>query len=1143
QPLATWPGLRSCRSSMVGRGWLTLTPEQQDQFFARLREEVNKYQVMRGLAKLEFGQPLLAHPNLELYVAADSKHPMARMGCTVCHEGNGEETDFVLAAHTPKSKEERARWKRDYYVRTAGILPEQNFETAEHHWTRPMLVPKYSEAGCVKCHSKAADIAVHEDKPAATRINEGRFLFTSLGCINCHLVEELADSRKVGPDLSHLGEKVTRGFAENWILFPHDYRPSTNMPHYFLQENNDEKSETGGGDADPVLRTRTEVVAMAEYLFAASDGYAREAPPEDLWAALKDESSAAAKAAAERGRRLFGATGCLACHANLAYRPDDENGVAGASLGEQWIVNDQWSKLFALAQWAQTQKALRLKARAVTNARKDGLDPAEVRLGEEAKELLALDKEDGGKGIALPALQKAFEESFGPNGYDVTAARRRLRDSRGVLPFKGVLPQVDPRELEGLALSEEEQALAEISEEASTGLYEIAAARYAAMSYVQRVEYAMRHFNNAYDTLFKPDRIRGPIFTRFAPELSSMRAKFADYERAVAWLYDWIKNPRHYSSYTKMPALRLQRGLFPAVDPQTGEVAAEKVDADQALDIAVYLATLNDNAEFAEKAAKTLPEQDGQDARAYAAKRDELLRTLLGGLNSAAGTEAILRDEGGAMSEQLVRKLVRSLGEAEARRRVAAMDLEQRRWMFLGDKMIGHYGCYACHQVRGYETAARPGTELTAWGEKQLTQLDFAFFEHAFEHEREKDPRFRHLYPFDCEKLIACAGTNPPEEIEHTLASFAWHKVRNPRIYDRKKLKGPYEKLKMPNFFLNDEQADAIVTFLLSRKPARVNPSLQVDYAGTPAGRIADGRNLARELNCVACHKIDGNAAVMHQYITRIEGDHAVFDEVNGPPWLRGQGAKVRNEWFYGFLNNVQMLRPWLKVKMPSFHLDTAQGTRLVEYFVGLSQQESAWLAETLMPVERYLADAKRLTDRTVLAEREPRPGTAGDEPLIGNDPVAQTGNSSDAQGADAKPADAAQLPPGADWYQKEALSRQAKALRDYAVANRLVSPSALNPTDNTPEDLAAAHAEIVEKAAFLQRLYNVEYPFSRSGGYVPSETAAADGEVLFYELKCLACHVFGDPTVPGAQAHPTAPNLQLTESRLHSDWVRMWLE
>ena len=69
---------------------------------------------------------------------------------------------------------------------------------------------------------------------------------------------------------------------------------------------------------------------------------------------------------------------------------------------------------------------------------------------------------------------------------------------------------------------------------------------------------------------------------------------------------------------------------------------------------------------------------------------------------------------------------------------------------------------------------------------------------------------------------------DPHVEIMHTHASFARHKLLNPRIWDREKFKKPYEKLKMPNFYLTDEESEALVTYMLSRRPARVADSVKI---------------------------------------------------------------------------------------------------------------------------------------------------------------------------------------------------------------------------------------------------------------------------------------------------------------------------
>ena len=46
---------------------------------------------------------LRAHPHLDMYLSPNSAHPLKTMGCSVCHEGSGQETDFVLAYATTRT--------------------------------------------------------------------------------------------------------------------------------------------------------------------------------------------------------------------------------------------------------------------------------------------------------------------------------------------------------------------------------------------------------------------------------------------------------------------------------------------------------------------------------------------------------------------------------------------------------------------------------------------------------------------------------------------------------------------------------------------------------------------------------------------------------------------------------------------------------------------------------------------------------------------------------------------------------------------------------------------------------------------------------------------------------------------------------
>src|SRR5207253_2658470 len=54
----------------------------------------------------DFPQPYKTHPKLALMVGSNSKHPMEKVGCTVCHAGAPQSADFTLAAHTPRDPEQ-----------------------------------------------------------------------------------------------------------------------------------------------------------------------------------------------------------------------------------------------------------------------------------------------------------------------------------------------------------------------------------------------------------------------------------------------------------------------------------------------------------------------------------------------------------------------------------------------------------------------------------------------------------------------------------------------------------------------------------------------------------------------------------------------------------------------------------------------------------------------------------------------------------------------------------------------------------------------------------------------------------------------------------------------------------------------------
>ena len=84
-----------------------LSAQQYKQLEDRYRFElvgiVNKARAEKGYPLLDASPVELTHPNLAIYVDIDSPHGMDAIGCTSCHDGSGNETDFVLAAHTARA--------------------------------------------------------------------------------------------------------------------------------------------------------------------------------------------------------------------------------------------------------------------------------------------------------------------------------------------------------------------------------------------------------------------------------------------------------------------------------------------------------------------------------------------------------------------------------------------------------------------------------------------------------------------------------------------------------------------------------------------------------------------------------------------------------------------------------------------------------------------------------------------------------------------------------------------------------------------------------------------------------------------------------------------------------------------------------
>ncbi|MCR4336476.1 MAG: c-type cytochrome [Candidatus Omnitrophica bacterium] len=319
------------------------------------------------------------------------------------------------------------------------------------------------------------------------------------------------------------------------------------------------------------------------------------------------------------------------------------------------------------------------------------------------------------------------------------------------------------------------------------------------------------------------------------------------------WLYNWLKDPHRYHPKTLMPDLRLSD--------------------EEAADAAAYLSQ-EKNTEFM---AKKVPAID----------------------------EAVLNK----IVDELLQK---NMTPKQSQQKLQTMLLDEKLH-FAGQKLIGSYGCYSCHDIKGFENYKPIGTELTEEGSKDTDKLDFGFV-----------------------------------DIEHRKEAWFTQKLKDPRIFDMHKIRMADEKLRMPNFYFSDQEIEAIVTALMGlvedgtvekKKMPRTTKNLYME----------EGQEIVRQFNCQGCHEIEGEGGVIQEDVISwlVNYDNRSPEEANAmrlsfsPPNLIGEGKKVHSQWLFEFLHEPTSIRPWLKARMPTYRFNTAHLNALVKYFNAIDSKRS----------------------------------------------------------------------------------------------------------------------------------------------------------------------------------------------------------
>jgi cytochrome c2 len=328
------------------------------------------------------------------------------------------------------------------------------------------------------------------------------------------------------------------------------------------------------------------------------------------------------------------------------------------------------------------------------------------------------------------------------------------------------------------------------------------------------------------------------------------------------FLYNWLKDPKHYWEETYMPDLRL-----------TDQEAA---------DITAYLMTLRN------EAFEQLPVPEVDDD---------------------------------ALDEITLEFLTAGLPVAQAQERLETMSRDEKT-LYSGERLILRYGCFGCHEIAGFENAQKIGVDLSTWGSKMVTRLDFGYI-----------------------------------DIPHTRRDWLENKMRAPRSYDRDKVKSPPEKLRMGYFGFTDAEIEALSRKVLGQVREEL-PEAAIKNLDANEAYAERARRLIHSYNCRGCHLVDGFGGGIYE-------TEAMTEDVGfRPPNLNTQGARTQADWLFSFLKNPSEVRFWLNARMPTYHFADEQANTLVQGFMAMEGTQP-FESQAAAPVDAAtLRTGSQLLDR-----------------------------------------------------------------------------------------------------------------------------------------------------------------------------------
>jgi mono/diheme cytochrome c family protein len=350
----------------------------------------------------------------------------------------------------------------------------------------------------------------------------------------------------------------------------------------------------------------------------------------------------------------------------------------------------------------------------------------------------------------------------------------------------------------------------------------------------------------------------------FGPNLSRLAAKISG-PNGRRWLIQWIINPNVSHPRTRMPITLTE--MSPADAAKT------------AGQIADWLLSQTDELKDPEY-------QEWNKTEIPASTRDMLVNLARVYLKKAPAIDQRKVDD--ILMEGFTDIASEApLMAADADEQVLKGPIsDEKLKYYIGKKAVGRLGCFACHDVPGFEYAKPIGTPLNDWGKKDPARLAFedisAYVKATYDVvELRNDPDDKKQPAKDWSKAVA-EGKKPYEKFfadalnAHQREGFLHQKLEDPRSYDYHRELRWDDRLRMPQFRFahtrreKDEGEDefkaratmeeaeareAVMTFILGLTAENIHAR----YLNRPdPDKLAEvrGRQVLEKFNCSGCHLV-----------------------------------------------------------------------------------------------------------------------------------------------------------------------------------------------------------------------------------------------------------------------------------------------